>query len=62
MGSYQDFGDIWVDYSPMGITDKNVQDYRRELDLQTGIASTEFSYRNVQYTREHFVSYPDNVM
>lgn len=62
MGTYQDFGDIWVDYSPMGITDKNVSNYRRKLDLQTGIASTQFTYRNVKYTREHFVSYPDNVM
>ena len=61
-GTYQDFGDIWLDYTPMGITDSNVKDYRRELDMQTGIASTQFSYRNVTYKREHFVSYPDNVM
>ena len=42
-GSYQDFGDNWLDFSAMGITDDNVQNYRRELNLQTGIASTEFS-------------------
>ena len=48
-GSYQDFGDIWLDFSAMGITDDNVQNYRRELNLQTGIASTEFSYKNVSY-------------
>ena len=46
----------------MGITDDNVQNYRRELNLQTGIASTEFSYKNVSYKREHFVSSPDQVM
>ena len=61
-GSYQDFGDIWLDFSAMGITDDNVQNYRRELNLQTGIASTEFSYKNVSYKREHFVSSPDQVM
>ena len=61
-GSYQDFGDIWLDFSAMGITDNNVQNYRRELDLQTGIASTKFSYKNVSYKREHFVSSPDQVM
>lgn len=61
-GEYQDFGDIWLDYSPMGIQDDQVSNYRRELDLQTGIASTEFRFRNVDYEREHFVSYPDNLM
>ena len=61
-GSYQDFGDIWLDFAAMGINDSNVSDYRRELDLQTGIASTSFTYDDVVYTREHFVSSPDNVM
>lgn len=61
-GSYQDFGDIWLDFSKMGINDKNVKDYRRELDIQTGIAATEFSYKDVTYNREHFVSNPDQVM
>ena len=41
-GSYQDFGDIWLDFSKMGLQDQNVKNYRRELDLQTGVASTEF--------------------
>ena len=61
-GSYQDFGDIWLDFSAMGMNDSNVNDYRRELDLQTGIASTRFNYNGVTYIREHFVSSPDNVM
>ena len=61
-GSYQDFGDIWLDFSKMGINDNNVKDYRRELDIQTGIAATEFSYKDVTYKREHFVSNPDQVM
>lgn len=61
-GSYQDFGDIWLDFSKMGINDQNVENYRRELDIQTGIAATEFSYRDVTYKREHFVSNPDQVM
>lgn len=61
-GSYQDFGDIWLDYSPMKIDESAVTNYRRELNIQTGIASTEFDYKNVSYKREHFVSAPDNVM
>ena len=61
-GSYQDFGDIWLDFSKMGLQDQNVKNYRRELDLQTGVASTEFSYEDVNYKREHFVSNPDQIM
>lgn len=61
-GSYQDFGDIWLDYSPMHLNESAVKNYRRELDLATGIAQTKFDYKNVTYTRDHFVSYPDNVM
>ena len=44
------------------INDNNVKDYRRELDIQTGIAATEFSCKDVTYKREHFVSNPDQVM
>ena len=46
----------------MGITDTNVENYRRELDLQTGIAATAFTHDGVEYAREHFVSSPDQVM
>lgn len=62
MGSYQDFGDIWLDYSPMSLEDDQVSGYRRELDLQTGIASTSFDWRGAHISRSHFVSAPDNVM
>ena len=61
-GSYQDFGDIWLDFSKMGINDNNVKDYRRELELQSVIAATEFSCKDVTYKRELFVSNPDQVM
>lgn len=64
-GSYQDFGDIWLDYSLInGLTAEvsSVTGYRRELDMQKGIASTEFTHDGTTYRREHFVSYPDNVM
>lgn len=61
-GSYQDFGDIWLDYSPRNLNESAVKNYCSELDLETGIAQTKFDYKNVTYTRDHFVSYPDNVM
>ncbi len=37
-------------------------DYRRSLDMETGITSVTFKARGVTYNREVFVSYPDNVM
>ncbi len=61
-GSYQDFGDIWIDYSPMKVTDSAAENYRRELNLETGIAATKFDFEGVTYTRNHFVSSPENVM
>lgn len=61
-GEYQDFGDIWLDYTKMGVEDSKTENYRRELNLQTGIAETSFDFKGVNYRREHFVSYEDNVM
>ncbi|WP_248924033.1 glycosyl hydrolase family 95 catalytic domain-containing protein [Paenibacillus hamazuiensis] len=36
--------------------------YRRELDLETAIASTEYRLGGFQYKRETFASYPDGVL
>ncbi|WP_051312828.1 glycosyl hydrolase family 95 catalytic domain-containing protein [Sporocytophaga myxococcoides] len=36
--------------------------YYRELDLKTAIAKTTYTYNGVNYTREYFASYPDQVM
>ena len=37
-------------------------DYRRELDIATGIHTTTFSQGGVKFTRESFTSQPDQVM
>jgi alpha-L-fucosidase 2 len=37
-------------------------DYRRELDIATGIHTTSFSQGGVKFTREAFASHPDQVM
>lgn len=37
-------------------------DYRRELDLEQSISRVHYTERNVNFTREYFASYPDNVM
>ncbi len=39
-----------------------VQDYRRELDMESAIARTVYRIGDVQYTREAFASYPDQVV
>ena len=41
---------------------KNVSDYTRSLDMNDAVARTEYSCNGVKYTRETFVSYPDQVM
>ena len=43
-------------------SDRGASDYRRSLDLTTGVATTQFVYDGVSYRRETFVSYPDQAM
>lgn len=62
MGSYQDFGDMYFDFSVGGLQDKNINNYIRNLDLKTAIASTSFTAKDVTYHREYFASYPDQVI
>ncbi|KAF9191072.1 hypothetical protein BGZ51_007781 [Haplosporangium sp. Z 767] len=57
-GRPEAFGEIVVE--EMRPFDK-VQQYRRELDLETGVVKVSFSVGNVEYTREHFCSFPDSV-
>ena len=39
-----------------------IADYRRQLDLTTGIADTSFTWAGVAHRREALVSYPDQVV
>ncbi|MBQ4354373.1 MAG: glycoside hydrolase N-terminal domain-containing protein, partial [Clostridia bacterium] len=39
-----------------------IENYRRELDIQTGIHTVEYDCCGVHYTRECFISYPDQVL
>jgi len=55
MGSYQGFGRIGL---LLGHGPKSVTDYRRELDLRTGIHTVTYTFDGVRYTREAFCSYP----
>ena len=56
--SYQPLGDLWLD-SPVP---DSVSDYRRSLNLETGIATTEYRAGGVLFRTEVFASYPDRCL
>lgn len=56
--SYQTLGDLILEFS--GIED--AAEYRRQLDLQTAIASTTFEVDGASYSRDVFSSAPDDVL
>jgi alpha-L-fucosidase 2 len=57
MPSYSTLGDLYL----RGTKNGTVSDYRRQLDLETGIARTTYTMNGVRYTREVFASVPDQV-
>ncbi|HEU4960622.1 MAG TPA: glycoside hydrolase family 95 protein [Sphingomonas sp.] len=52
--AYQTLGDLFVDLDD--VNDTSVEDYRRDLDLDTAIARTRFVSGGVRYSREVFAS------
>jgi alpha-L-fucosidase 2 len=58
-GDYQSFGDLIIEREGAA---GNVENYRRELDLQEGVAYVRFEQGGVRHIREYFVSYPDQVL
>lgn len=57
-GSYRDFGEIIVDFN----SKDTFSAYSRTLDISSGIHTTEYLQNGIQFTREAFASYPDQVM
>ncbi len=58
-GAYQSFCEMKIDFNQD--IDK-ATNYNRSLDLNTAVSSVEYGYDGVDYTREMFASYPDNVI
>ncbi len=56
--SYQPLGDLHLAFLLNG----EAEYYRRELDLERGIATTRFRIGGVTYQREVFASFPDQVL
>lgn len=59
-GSYEELGQMLLSFD--GIADSDATNYHRELDLDGAVATTSFLAHGVTYTREMFVSAPDQVI
>ena len=57
VGSYQPFGDLYIDFP--GLKGDN---YQRQLNLNEAIHQVTFQSGGVKFTRECFTSYPDKMM
>lgn len=55
--AYQPIGDLLL-----SCADANVTDYRRELDMETGVAKVSYRQGDAVITRQAFVSWPDRVL
>ena len=65
-GAFRNFGDLVITWNAGGVDSTGgpsiPADYRRELNLNTGIHRTTFTQGGVTFTREAFASHPDQVM
>ena len=57
-GAYQPFGDFFLEFSHKG----EVTNYHRELNLSQSMVSVNYQIEGVNYKREYFASYPDQVI
>ncbi|MDR3308561.1 MAG: glycoside hydrolase family 95 protein [Tannerella sp.] len=55
---YQPVGDLKLTFP----ANASAQDYRRELDLSTAVATTRYTLDGVEFVREAFVSFTDQVI
>ena len=56
--AYQPLGDLLLSFEG----DATTEEYRRELDMERGVATVSYRAGGVRFTREMFVSYPDRVL
>ncbi len=61
--SYMPMGDLTLSFDMPGTSKPvDIEGYRRSLDLDRAVASTEYRIGDVEYKREVFVSHPDQVL
>ena len=56
--SYAPLGTMFIQYKH----GKQVQDYYRELNISNAISTVKYEIDGVTYTREYFISHPDQIM
>ncbi|HKL20252.1 MAG TPA: glycoside hydrolase family 95 protein, partial [Tichowtungia sp.] len=56
--SYEPLADLWMEFPETG----KVENYRRDLRLQNGISTVEYTSQGIRYKREVFISAADDVM
>ncbi len=54
---YQTLGDLYIHFGH-----DEVEDYKRALDLKESKATVNYRYQDIEYQREIFASYPDQVI
>lgn len=59
-GAYQAWGDIYFDFE--GISENEVSNYVRDLDMKNAVSSVQFNYKDTDYEREYLASNPDKVI
>ncbi|MDX8339225.1 glycoside hydrolase family 95 protein [Draconibacterium sp. IB214405] len=56
--SYAPLGTLFIDFPQS----TNIENYQRELDIDKAVSTTSYAVDGVNYKREYFVSYPDQIM
>lgn len=59
LGNYTSFTDVFIS---TGHDANEVENYQRTLNLRTGIGTVSYTIGDTKYTREYFVSYPNDLM
>lgn len=58
LNSYLMLGELYIKYKSYG----EITNYKRTLDLEKSIVTVSYTQNGIDFTREYFVSYPDNCM
>jgi len=56
--SYAPLGTLFIDFKQS----ENPQNYYRELNISNAISKVSYEVNGIKFTREYFISYPDQVM
>jgi alpha-L-fucosidase 2 len=56
--SYAPLGTLFLNFEQKG----EFRNYRRELDISRAVSTVSYELNGVKYSREYFISYPDQVM